>query len=143
MRRLHNGISIFAQISMAAFAKPLLCAGRLFSTNFNLKQVFNKKFKVGVKHFSKDKCEVQFTHYYFIPVYHSLCFWFEQSLTGGTECWLKRLMDYQTAENLAKSLKSIEDVRELYKKDEAKEQDFYRRKKEYYAKNVPYDKKYF
>ena len=113
--------------------------------------MFNKKFKVRVRHFAKDKYEVhlahyyvvQFAHYYFIPIYHSLCFWFEETLTGGTECWSTRLMDYQTAEDLAKRLKSIEDVREWYKKDEAKEKDFYRRKKEYYAKNVPYDTKYF
>jgi len=91
----------------------------------------------------KDKYEVQYAHYYFIPVYHSLCFWFEQMLTGGTECWSTRLMDFQTAENLAKSLKSIEDVRKWYERDEAKEKDFYKRKKEYYAKNVPYDTKYF
>jgi len=31
------GCSKFAQISMAAFAKPLLCAGRFISTKFNLK----------------------------------------------------------------------------------------------------------
>ncbi len=128
---------------MAAFAKPLLCAGRFTSTEFNLKTMFNKKFKVRVRHFAEDKYEVQFAHYYFIPVYHSLCFWFEQTLTGGTECWSTRLMDFQTAENLAKSLKSIEDVRKWYEKDEAKEKDFYRRKKEYYAKNVPYGTKYF
>jgi len=30
--------SKFAQISMAAFAKPLLCAGRVISTKFNLKK---------------------------------------------------------------------------------------------------------
>jgi len=29
--------SKFAQTFMAAFAKPLLCAGRIFSTKFNLK----------------------------------------------------------------------------------------------------------
>jgi hypothetical protein len=40
-RRLGEGCltesSNFAQISMAAFAKPLLCAGRFISTKFNLK----------------------------------------------------------------------------------------------------------
>jgi hypothetical protein len=42
-RRLPNGCSIFAQISMAAFAKPLLCAGRFISTKFNLKTMDNLK----------------------------------------------------------------------------------------------------
>ena len=105
--------------------------------------MFNKKFKVRVRYFAKDKYEVQFAHYFFIPIYHSLCFWFEQTLTGGTQCWSTRLMDYQSAEDLAKSLKSIDDVRKWYEKEEAKEKDFYKRQKEYYAKNVPYDTKYF
>lgn len=105
--------------------------------------MFNKKFKVRVRHFAEDKYEVQFAHYYFIPIYHSLYFWFEQTLTGETECWSIILMDYQTAENLAKMLRSIQDVREWYEEYEAKEQDFYLRKKEFYSKNVPYYKKYF
>ena len=91
----------------------------------------------------KDKYEVQFAYYYFIPSFNSLCFWFEQTLTGGTECWSTRLMDYKNAEELAKSLKSIEDVRNWYKKYEEKEKNFYIRKKEYYNKNVPYNTKYF
>ncbi len=105
--------------------------------------MFNKKFKVRVTHFAEDKYVVQYSHHYLIPWYNSLCFWFEQSLTGGTECWSTNLYDYKTAENLAKSLKSIEDVSKWYEKDEAREKDFYKRKKEYYSKNVPYDTKYF
>ncbi len=35
--------SKFAQISMAAFAKPLLCAGRFISTKFNLKTMSNSE----------------------------------------------------------------------------------------------------
>lgn len=105
--------------------------------------MFKKKFKVRVKYFSGDYYTVEYAHYYFIPVYHRLCFWFEQSLTGGTECWSTRLMGYNTAEELAKSLKSIEDVKKWYEKDEARAKDFYSRKKEYYEKNVPYDTKYF
>jgi hypothetical protein len=106
--------------------------------------MLNKKFKVRVRRFiTKDKYEVQFAHYYFIPIYHSLCFWFEQAVTSGTECWSTKLMNWQTAEDLAKTLHSIEDIEKWYEKDEAKEQDFYIRKKEYYTKNAPYDKKYF
>lgn len=102
-----------------------------------------KKFRVRVKYFAEGKYEVQFAYYYFIPSFHTLCFWFEQTLTGGTECWSTNLMDYQSAESLAKELKSFEDVERWYEKDEVKERDFYRRKKEYYASNVPYKIKYF
>ena len=105
--------------------------------------MFNKKFKVRVKYYADGYYMVQFAHYYFIPIYHSLCFWFELTLTSNTEGWSLRLMDFKSAENLAKSLKSIECVRKWYEKDESNKADFYRRKKEYYAKNVPYDTKYF
>lgn len=105
--------------------------------------MFKKKFKIRVNYFAEDQYTVQYAHYYFIPVYHSLCFWFEQSLTGGTECWSTHLLDYKSAEELAKSLKSIEDVRKWYEKDEERERDFYRRKDEYYKKNVPYHTKNF
>lgn len=105
--------------------------------------MFKKKFKVRVRYFGKDKYTVEFAHYYFIPFYHPLCFWFQQSLTGGTECWSTRLMDFKSAEELAKSLKSIEDVKKWYEKDEEKEKAFYKDKEEYYKKNVPYDTKYF
>lgn len=105
--------------------------------------LFDKKFKVRVRLLAQDRYMVQYTHYRFIPIWHSLCFWFEQTLTGGTQCWSTELFSYQEAEDLAKKLKSIEDVRKWYEKDEAKEKDFYKRRKEYYAKNVPYDTKYF
>jgi hypothetical protein len=36
-RRLPNGKFNFRTMFMAAFAKPLLCAGRIISTKFNLK----------------------------------------------------------------------------------------------------------
>lgn len=105
--------------------------------------MLNKKFKVRVKHYSKHYYTVQFAYYYFIPIYNSLQFWFEQTLTGGTECWSTKLLDFKSAEELAEKLKLIDDVKKWHEKDEAKAKDFYKRKKEYYAKNVPYDKKYF
>lgn len=105
--------------------------------------MFKKKFKVRVSHFGQGRYSVEYAHYRFIPVWYELCFWFEQTLTGGTECWTTDLFSYQEAEELAKSLKSIDDVKEWYKPDEAKEADFYKRKKEYYKENVPYDTKYF
>ena len=44
-RRLPNGCSNFAQNFLAAFAKPLLCAGRFISTELNLKTICIKHFK--------------------------------------------------------------------------------------------------
>lgn len=106
-------------------------------------KLFDKKFKVKVTYFGSGKYEVNYAHYRFIPIYYTLCFWFEQTLTGGTECWSGRLMNIKEAERVAKSLKSIEDVREWYKPYEEKERTFYKRKTEYYKKNVPYRSKQF
>jgi hypothetical protein len=102
-----------------------------------------KKFKVRVRHFLRDKYEVQFAYYYFIPKYRSLLFWFEQLVDSGTECWSTALFDYKTAEKVAQSLKSMKDVNRWFEKEDVKRQKFYRRKKEYFDKNVPYNIKYF
>lgn len=100
--------------------------------------MFKKKFKVRVSHFSGDKYTVEYCHYRFIPIWHPLLFWFEQTLTGGTECWSMKLFYVKDAEQLASQIKSIEDVKNWYKKDEEREREFYREKQEYYKKNVPY-----
>lgn len=55
------------------------------------------------------------------------------TLTSNTEEWTSQLFDYQSAEKVAKTLKSIEDVIEYHKKDEEREKEFYKQKKEYYA----------
>lgn len=105
--------------------------------------IFNKKFKVRVNYFGSGKYQVQYANYRLIPTWYTLCFWFEQTLTGGTECWCNRLMDIEEAEKTAKSLKSIEDVREWHKPDEERRKIFYERKAEYYKKAVPYQTKQF
>ncbi len=101
-----------------------------------------KKFKVRVKHFAQDKYEIQFASYYIVPIFHSFQFWFQQSLTSGTECWSTILMNFKDAEYFAKNFKSFEDVKKFYEKDKAKEKEFYKSKKAYYEKNVPYNTKY-
>ncbi len=108
-----------------------------------LKELFPKKFRVKVCHYTQDKHTVDYCHYRFIPNWRSLHFWFEQTLTGGTECWSLNLWDVDHAEKVAMSLKSIEDVKKYYENDEKRESDFYRRKKEYYNKSVPYSTKEF
>lgn len=106
-------------------------------------KLFEKKFKVKVTYFGSGKYQVKYAHYRFIPIYHALCFWFEQTLTGGTECWSTELFGIEEAERVAKTLKSIEDVKQWYKPHEKKEQIFYTRQAEYYKKNVPYSSKQF
>ncbi|MAQ77201.1 hypothetical protein CL684_01610 [Candidatus Campbellbacteria bacterium] len=102
-----------------------------------------RKFKTRVKHFSGDKYLVQYAYYRFIPIWYSLHFWFEQTLTGNTECWTEDFFNIDEAEKLAKSLKSIEDVKNWYKPDEEKRERFYQRKREYLKKAVPYRSKEF
>jgi len=103
-----------------------------------------KKFKVRVSYFGNGKYTVDYCHYYLIPIcWNSINFWFQQSLTGGTECWSTDLFTLKEAESLAKTLKSIEDVNRYYKPLKEDRLDFYKRQKEYYKENVPYKTKYF
>lgn len=95
-----------------------------------------KKFKVRVRHFSQDKYVVEYAYYYIIPIYRPLCFWFEQSVMAGTECWSENLMDFKAAKELSEKLNSIEDIVAWHEKEKKKEKDFYRRKKEYILKNM-------
>ena len=101
-------------------------------------KIFDKKFKVRVSYFARGRYTVDYTHYRLIPIWRSLFFWFEQTLTGGTQCWSEKLFNVKEAEELATTLKSIEDIRKWYKADEKKEAEFYKRKEAYYKKNVPY-----
>lgn len=106
--------------------------------------MFQKKFKTRVRHYRNDNYVVEYAYYCILPIWwNALCFWFEQGLTGDIERWSTNLLKFAEAEKLAMSLKSIEDVREYYKADKEKERDFYKRKKEYHKKNVPYKVKYF
>lgn len=106
-------------------------------------KIFNKKFKVKVVLFSGDRYQVKYTNYRFIPIWYPLCFWFEQTLTGGNECWTTDLFKVEEAERIAKKLKTIEDVAEWYKPDEEKRIIFYKRQTEHYKKAVPYNSKEF
>jgi len=102
-----------------------------------------KKFKVRVNYWGRGKYTVEWCNYRFIPIWHELCFWFEQTLTGNTECWTVSLFSWDNAEKVASKLKSINDVRKYYKADEDKEKAFKIAKEKYYEENVPYSKKYF
>lgn len=105
--------------------------------------MIKKKFKVRVVYFGEAYYRVQWAEYRIIPRWFTLCFWFEQTLTGGTECWSDKLFNFKDAEKVASSLKSREDVIKFYERDNAREKDFYKRQSEFYGKNVPYKTKYF
>jgi hypothetical protein len=99
---------------------------------------FSKKFKTRVSHFADAKYTVQWCNYRFIPVWHSLCFWFEQGHPGGTECWSTDMWDYKTAERIATKIKSKSDLRKYYEPFEKQEAKWRTDEKEYWKKNAPY-----
>lgn len=101
-------------------------------------RIFVKKFRVRVRYFGSGYYTVDYALYRIIPIWHSLSVWFEQSLDSGTQCWTTKLMERITAEELAKEIGSIDDVWKYYKPEREKESDFYKRRDDYYAKNVPY-----
>jgi hypothetical protein len=105
--------------------------------------LLDKKFKVRVSHFAECKYTVDYAYYRFIPVWHSLCFWFEQGHPGGTECWSTDMWDVKTAERIASEIKTINDVREYYKPLEEKEAKWEQIEKEYWQNNAPYVHKEF
>ena len=100
--------------------------------------MFKKKFKVRIRLFSEDKYVVQYAYYRIIPLYKSLCFWFSQTLTGGTECWSTNMWPYEVAEEVALSLKCMGDVDAYYKPYDKEKADFKKEQKEYYERHVPY-----
>lgn len=98
-----------------------------------LKRHFRKR----VVLYSEDRYIVQYAYYNYWPIWRSLNFWFEQTLTGGTECWSLNMWNYDDAVRVAKSLKSIQDVLDYYVPHKQEEADFYKRKSEYLSRNVP------
>lgn len=90
-----------------------------------------KKFKVKITRFSKNKYKVKYAHYWLMPKYHSLNFWFEQTLTDDTECWSSKLFNIEDAEQIAKTLKSYSDVKDWYKPYEKQRELFYCRQAKY------------
>lgn len=104
-------------------------------------RLVSKKFKTRVCYYSECKYTVDWCNYRLIPIWHSLCFWFDQGHPGITECWSTDLWDYKTAENIASSIKSKNDLRNYYKKDEEKERIWREEEKMFWKKNAPYRSK--
>lgn len=106
-------------------------------------KIFNKKFKVKVVHFNEDYYIIKYAYYRFIPIYHTLNYWFELTLTSNLEEWTCMIFKVDKAEEVARKMKSIEDVKEWYEPYKNEEKDFYKRKKDFYNNNVPYKVKHF
>ena len=100
-----------------------------------------KHFRKRVSNFSEDYYVVQYAYYNIFPIWHTLNFWFEQTLLGGTEGWTTNLWGYKEAVSVAESLKSIEDVKAYYAPMEERERVFYRNKQAYLKERVPYMQK--
>jgi hypothetical protein len=75
---------------------------------------YDKKFKVKVSLYTKDKYIVQYTYHRFIPKWKALYFWFGLYHGAGLECWSIDLWDIDEAEKMAESLKSMKDVNEYF-----------------------------
>ena len=102
--------------------------------------MIRKKFKVRVIHYSADKYIVQYSWYWFIPIYHTLTQWFGFSYTGNTHGYIPLLLDYVSAEELGRNL-SIEIVRTMKQKAKKEEIDFLDGRNKFLKKNIPYSKK--
>ena len=94
----------------------------------------DKKFEVKVTYFSEDKYKVQFAHYRIIRIWHTLCFWFESGAPSSFDGWSTSLFSIDEAEKLAKSINSINDIENYYKKEREKEKGYSKRRNEFYKK---------
>ena len=104
---------------------------------------FKKKFKVRVKHFYGDKYTVQYAYYRLFPNWTELLFWLSPPFTSNLECWSTKMFNVKDAEELAKSLKSIEDIDKYYECDRERCINYKKTKQEYLKENVPYESKEF
>jgi len=105
--------------------------------------MFEKKFKVRVRHFAEARYIIEWSNSRFTPRWRSLCFWFDQGHPGGTQCWSTAMWACEKAEELAKGLDSVEDIQKYYDPLEAEEAEWRAKEKEYWVKNAPYSvKKY-
>jgi len=99
-----------------------------------------KKFKIKIKHHSRDKYTISWAEYWFIPFWIPISFWYSTDLTS-TSRWTPCLFTIEKAEEVAKRLKSFDDVWNYEEPYRINQANFQKRKKEYLEKNVPYKSK--
>ncbi len=111
--------------------------GKMVMIGMNLK----KKFKVRISHFKHEYYTIDYTEHYLFPSWKSLYFWFDQTLTSGTECWSLNLFTVKEAEDLVSKINNMNDIDQYYKIETEKMNKFKAKQREYYEKNVPYKNK--
>lgn len=98
----------------------------------------DKKFRVRVRHYADCKYVVEYAHYRFIPIWHTLNFWFDMGHPGGVECWSTDMWDVEEAERIATRLKSIDDVYEYYKPLIEQKEKWMEDERNYWKAQKPY-----
>jgi len=69
------------------------------------------KFKVRVRYYHKGYYIVEYAHFWLIPTWHPLLYWFELGHPRtGHECWAKNFFTREVAEKIAYKLTSIKEV---------------------------------
>lgn len=102
-------------------------------------KIFNKKFKVRIRHYTNAKYIVEYARYRFIPIYKPLYFWFG-FYTGE---WALNMWKYEQACEIAENLKSYDDIIKYYKSEFEKRDKWKKENEEWWKRNVPVTKKYF
>lgn len=99
-----------------------------------------KKFKTRIKHFGETKYTVDYCYYRFIPIWHSLAYWYDLGHPGNTynHGWDISLWNYKSAEEIAKNIKNIKDVEEYHKPHVEKSLKWKDDEKEFWINNKPY-----
>lgn len=105
--------------------------------------MLKKKFKVRVIHYVNTSYAVEWSYYYIIPIWHSLCWWYAISITHEDARWVTNCLKYEDAIELAEKIKTIEDVHKYYEKDNEKEREFCISRNEYLRNNAPRKTIYF
>ena len=105
-------------------------------------EIFKRKFKVKVSYFGEGKYTVKYSQHRIIPKWKELCFWYSTTPTGMYG-WSTDLFYIDEAEEIAKSLKSIEDVKAFHAKDYPKRDAFFKKYNEFWSNKVPYKSKVF
>ena len=104
-------------------------------------KLFEKKFKVRVKHFSSEYYCIEYCYYRFIPIWHRLYKWTDPSITAWYDGWNTMIhCSFISAEQFAEKI-NYEYVKNHNENQLKKEKDFYKRQKEHNIKIIPYDSK--
>lgn len=98
----------------------------------------NHKLKFRIKHYSKEYYTIEYStggNWEYIK------YWIDMGFTSDYEKYDFRIFKYEQAERFISNMNTIDDVNEYHKSELAKRDNFYRRKKEHFSENVPYEER--